>query len=46
VKRIEAIAAHITLVDRVCLFIGVFLIAYVYSLDGTLRYVFQVCSCR
>ncbi|KAF2500569.1 MFS general substrate transporter [Lophium mytilinum] len=41
VKRIEAIAAHITLVDRVCLFIGVFLIAYVYSLDGTLRYVYQ-----
>ncbi|KAF2814399.1 MFS general substrate transporter [Mytilinidion resinicola] len=41
VKRIEAIAAHITLVDRVCLFVGVFLIAYVYSLDGTLRYVYQ-----
>ncbi|KAL1631238.1 ferrioxamine B transporter [Neofusicoccum ribis] len=41
VKRIEAIAAHLTLFDRVFLFIGVFLIAYAYSLDGTVRYTYQ-----
>ena len=43
VHRIEVISAHITLIDRIFLFIGVFLIAYVYSLDGTLRYTYQVC---
>lgn len=43
VRRIEVISAHITLIDRIFLFIGVFLIAYVYSLDGTLRYTYQVC---
>lgn len=42
VKRIEAIATHLTLFDRIFLFIGVFLIAYAYSLDGTVRYTFQV----
>ncbi|OCK83870.1 siderophore iron transporter 1 [Lepidopterella palustris CBS 459.81] len=41
VRRIEILSAHITFVDRIFLFIGVFLIAYVYSLDGQLRYVFQ-----
>ncbi|KAF4306562.1 putative siderochrome-iron transporter sit1 protein [Botryosphaeria dothidea] len=41
VKRIEAIATHLTLFDRIFLFIGVFLIAYAYSLDGTVRYTFQ-----
>lgn len=43
VKRIEGIAANLTRADRYFLFVGVFLIAYTYSLDGTLRYVFQVC---
>lgn len=42
VKRIEAIAAHLTFFDRIFLFIGVFLIAYAYSLDGTVRYTYQV----
>ena len=46
VKRIEIIAAHFTLFDRIFLFFGVFLIAYVYSLDGTLRYTYQVCPYR
>jgi SIT family siderophore-iron:H+ symporter-like MFS transporter len=41
VARIEAIAAHLTLKDRIFLFLGVFLIAYVYGLDGTLRYSYQ-----
>ncbi|EKG20207.1 General substrate transporter [Macrophomina phaseolina MS6] len=41
VKRIEAIAAHLTFYDRVFLFIGVFLVAYAYSLDGTVRYTYQ-----
>ena len=43
VRRIEVVSAHITLNDRIFLFIGVFLIAYAYSLDGTLRYTYQVC---
>ncbi|KAK8194826.1 major facilitator superfamily domain-containing protein [Phyllosticta capitalensis] len=41
VKRIEAIAAHLTLFDRVFLFIGVFLIAYAYSLDASVRSTYQ-----
>ncbi|KAF2000925.1 siderochrome-iron transporter-like protein Sit1 [Amniculicola lignicola CBS 123094] len=41
VVRIEALAAHITVWNRVCIFIGVFLIAYAYGLDGTLRYAYQ-----
>jgi hypothetical protein len=42
VERMEAIAAHITIYDKVGIFIGVFLIAYAYGLDGTLRYAYQV----
>ena len=42
VKRIEAISKHISRTDRWFLFFGVFLIAYVYGLDGTLRYTYQV----
>lgn len=42
VARIEAINAHLTLTNRICLFIGVFLIAYAYGLDGTVRYTYQV----
>jgi len=43
VERMEAIAAHITFPNRVAIFLGVFLIAYAYGLDGTLRYSYQVC---
>lgn len=42
VKRIEIISKHITLFDRIFLFIGVFLIAYAYGIDSTIRGVFQV----
>jgi SIT family siderophore-iron:H+ symporter-like MFS transporter len=42
VRRIGIIASHFRLVDRVFLFLGVFLIAYVYGLDGTVRYTYQV----
>ncbi|OJD39926.1 siderochrome-iron transporter sit1 [Diplodia corticola] len=41
VKRMEAISAHLTLFDRIFLFIGVFVIAYAYSLDATVRYTYQ-----
>ncbi|RMZ83116.1 hypothetical protein DV738_g1206, partial [Chaetothyriales sp. CBS 135597] len=41
VARVEAISSVITRVDRAFIFFGVFLIAYVYGLDGTLRYVYQ-----
>jgi len=42
VQRIEILSQHLTLADRIFIFIGVFLIAYAYGLDGTLRYVYQV----
>jgi MFS transporter, SIT family, siderophore-iron:H+ symporter len=42
VQRIEAISAHVTLVDRIFIFIGVFLIAYAYGLDGIVRFTYQV----
>ena len=42
VQRIEAIASQFSLVDRVCLFLAIFLIAYVYGIDGTVRYTYQV----
>jgi len=42
VARIEAINAHLTSFDRWFLGIGVFLIAYAYGLDGTVRYTYQV----
>jgi MFS transporter, SIT family, siderophore-iron:H+ symporter len=41
VARIEAISSTLTKIDRLCLFIGVFLIAYAYGLDGTVRYPYQ-----
>ncbi|KAJ5647116.1 Siderophore iron transporter 1 [Penicillium lividum] len=41
VRRIEVINSHFRLIDRICLFAGVFLIAYVYGLDGTVRYTYQ-----
>ena len=42
VARIEAIRRNITLGDRIALFIGVFLIAYAYGLDGQIRNTYQV----
>jgi SIT family siderophore-iron:H+ symporter-like MFS transporter len=45
VERIEAIAAHISLWDRVAIFFGVFLIAYAYGLDISVRFsAYQVCQ--
>jgi SIT family siderophore-iron:H+ symporter-like MFS transporter len=41
VRRAEAIAAVLTTWDRVFIFFGVFLIAFAYGLDGTLRYAYQ-----
>ncbi|CAK7244658.1 MAG: ferrioxamine B transporter [Sporothrix thermara] len=41
VTRIEALSAVLTLPDRIALFFGVFLVAYAYGLDGTVRYTFQ-----
>lgn len=46
VERIEAIAKHITFWDRVGIFVGVFLIAYAYGLDGVLRYSYHVGFCH
>ena len=42
VQRIEAISRHSTSRDRVLVFLSVFLIAYAYGLDGTIRYTYQV----
>jgi MFS transporter, SIT family, siderophore-iron:H+ symporter len=44
VRRIEAIATQFTNLDRVFIFIGVFLIAYAYGLDSSVRYTYQVRS--
>ncbi|KAM0718987.1 hypothetical protein Q7P37_006059 [Cladosporium fusiforme] len=41
VTQIEAISRNLTRTDRICLFIGVFLIAYAYGLDGTIRGTYQ-----
>lgn len=41
VARMEAMSEVITRTDRIFLFIGVFLIAYAYGLDGTTRYTYQ-----
>ncbi|KAL2072411.1 hypothetical protein VTL71DRAFT_11754 [Oculimacula yallundae] len=41
VARIEAVSSQLTLGDRIFLFFGVFLIAYAYGLDGTVRYSYQ-----
>ncbi|GKZ77819.1 siderophore transporter [Aspergillus niger] len=41
VKQIEALSSHLHILDRVFLFCGVFLIAYVYGLDGLLRGTYQ-----
>ena len=41
VARIEAVSSVITRTDRIFLFASVFLVAYAYGLDGTLRYAYQ-----
>lgn len=41
VQRMEAISKHITFKDRILLFITIFVLAYAYTLDNTLRYTFQ-----
>ncbi|KAL5350871.1 ferrioxamine B transporter [Pseudogymnoascus australis] len=41
VKRIEAISAQFTGLDRIVLFCSIFLVAYAYGLDGTIRYTYQ-----
>jgi MFS transporter, SIT family, siderophore-iron:H+ symporter len=41
VQRIEAITAQLTLTHRICIFLSVFLVAYAYGLDGTVRYTYQ-----
>ncbi|KAJ5791284.1 uncharacterized protein N7518_008295 [Penicillium psychrosexuale] len=41
VRRIEIITSHFRFWDRIFLFIAIFLIAYVYGLDGTVRYTYQ-----
>ena len=41
VSRIEAVTSVITRTDRIFLFLSVFLVAYAYGLDGTLRYTYQ-----
>ena len=44
VRRIEIIASHFRFVDRVLLFLSIFLVAYVYGLDGTVRNTYQASS--
>ena len=41
VRRAEALAAVLTTTDRVCIFLGLFLVAFAYGLDGTVRYAYQ-----
>lgn len=46
VARVEVISRYFTLPDKVLFFFGIFLLAYAYGLDGTIRYTYQVCSGR
>lgn len=41
VARIEALNAHTSLINRCFIFFGLFLVAYAYGLDGSLRGVYQ-----
>lgn len=41
VRRIEIVASHFRFIDRVLLFCSIFLVAYVYGLDGTVRNTYQ-----
>lgn len=42
VRRAEILAEHLTDWERAFIFASLFLLAYVYGLDGSLRYVYQV----
>lgn len=42
VRRVEVISRYFTLPDRIVFFFGIFLLAYAYGLDGTIRYTYQV----
>lgn len=44
VRRIEIVASHFHFIDRVFLFSSIFLVAYVYGLDGMVRNTYQVSS--
>lgn len=44
VARVEALAATMTTADRVCVFLGVFLLAACYTLDGILRFAYQTAA--
>lgn len=41
VARVEALSSAITSVDRVFIFLGVFIVAYCYGLNGTVQYAYQ-----
>jgi MFS transporter, SIT family, siderophore-iron:H+ symporter len=41
VARIEALNAHTSFINRCCIFFSVFLVAYAYGLDATVRGVYQ-----
>lgn len=41
VARVEAISASVGFWNRVCIFIGVFLVAFAYGLDAVLRFAYQ-----
>ncbi|KLJ08032.1 MFS transporter, SIT family, siderophore-iron:H+ symporter [Blastomyces silverae] len=41
VARVEVISRYFTLPDRIMFFFGIFLLAYAYGLDGTIRYTYQ-----
>lgn len=41
VARIEALNAHTSLINRCFIFFGLFIVAYAYGLDGTLRGTYQ-----
>lgn len=42
VRRARILADNLSILDRIIIFVCLFLLAYVYGLDGTLRYVYQV----
>jgi hypothetical protein len=42
VRRAKVLRDNLNQNDRIYIFVSLFLLAYVYTLDGTLRYVYQV----
>jgi hypothetical protein len=46
VRRARILARSLTTVQRSIIFVCLFFLAYVYGLDGTLRYVYQVSIIR